>query len=111
MATTLLLNCWLVGDDATQVFQVEIANTESVGTLKKAIKEEKKPVLDYLTADSLGLWKDSIPVDRTLRKKLPGLDLTDETQLSAVDDLLDVFRDLPTRKHLHIIIKPRIGER
>jgi hypothetical protein len=104
---TLRLNCWLVGDDASQVFEVKIANTEQVGALRKAIKEEKKPALDHVTADSLALWtpEDSIPVDRHLKERLAGLDLADESQLSSVDDLLDVFPDLPAQKHLHIIVK------
>jgi hypothetical protein len=110
MSTALHVNCWLVGDDATRVFQVEIANTESVGTLRKVIKHEKKIALQHVDPDSLALWEVSIPVDRNLNQTLARLDLEDESQLSSVDDLADVFRDLSTRKHLHIIIKPRIGE-
>jgi hypothetical protein len=59
MSATHKLNCWLVGDDptTTQVFPVKINNTESVGTLKEAIKD-KKSTLQNHDADSLGLWCD-----------------------------------------------------
>ena len=40
MSGQLYLNCWVIGDKAGRVFPVNIAGTESVGTLKKAIKEE-----------------------------------------------------------------------
>ena len=63
MSAVLQLSCWLVGNDTTQVFQVKIANTESVGTLKEVIKD--KITLQHADPDSLRLWKDSIPVDRT----------------------------------------------
>jgi hypothetical protein len=110
MAATLQLNCWVFGDDDSQVFPIKIGNKESVGTLKKAIKEEKKPVLDHVTADSLTLWKVSIPVGRRLQQNLANEDLTNETSLSSVDDLVDVFSDELHRKHLHIVVKPRVGQ-
>ena len=55
-AAVLRLNCWVLGDDSSRVFPVKIAAMESVGTLKKVIKDEKKPAFDHLTADSLDLW-------------------------------------------------------
>jgi hypothetical protein len=55
-------------------------------------------------------WQHSIPTDRDPQEHLAGLDLTDDSQLSSVDDLLDTFPDLPTHKHLHIIVKPHPGE-
>jgi hypothetical protein len=109
MAATLQLNCWMHGDDVCQVFEIKIPNTESVSALKKVIKDEKKPALDHVTADSLTLWKVSIPVGRRLRYTLANVDLTDETSLSSVDDLVDVFSDAPPHKDLHIVVKP-VGE-
>jgi hypothetical protein len=47
MSAILQLDCWLVSDDATQVFQVKITNNESVGVLSNA---EKKLAIDYLRA-------------------------------------------------------------
>jgi hypothetical protein len=36
--------------------------TETVGVLKDTIKDKKRPSFDHVTADSLVLWKLSIPV-------------------------------------------------
>jgi hypothetical protein len=110
MAATLQLNCWVLGDDVSKVFPIEIPSTKSVGILQKAIKNEKKPELDHLAASSLTLWKVSIPVNPHLRQYLAHLNLTDETSLLSVDDLDDVFSDEPHRKHLHIVVKPPDGE-
>ena len=55
----LNLNCWVHGDELQNVFPVKIARDETVGALKKAIKEEKKPLFDHIPADSLELWKVS----------------------------------------------------
>ena len=110
MAATLQLNCWVFGDDDSQVFPIKIENTESVGILKDAIKD-KKIALQHLDADSLTLWKVSTPVGHRLQQNLANEDLTDESSLSSVDDLVDVFPDQPPRKHLHIVVKPRVGER
>jgi hypothetical protein len=41
------------------MFPVKIAPGESVGALKKAIKEEKRPAFDDMPADRLDLWKVS----------------------------------------------------
>jgi hypothetical protein len=110
MAATLHLNCWVHGEDISQIFQIHIANTESVSMLKEVIKDKKKPELDHVAASSLTLWKVSIPINPQLRHTLSNLYLTDDTSLSSVDDLVDVFSDEPHRKHLHIVVKLPDGE-
>jgi Crinkler effector protein N-terminal domain len=101
----LELNCFVFGDDASQVFPVKIASTDSVGTLRKAIKEEKKPVLDHLTADSLTLWKVSIPVDHGFKENARKVEVRDEEALSPVQKLSQIFLDQPEDGHLHIIVR------
>ena len=59
MSSILELNCWVLGDDPRRVFPLKIVCSETVGYLKKVIKDEKKPVFDDITADSLDLWKVS----------------------------------------------------
>jgi hypothetical protein len=66
----LELNCLVHGDDPHNIFPVKIASTESVGTLKKAIKEEKKVTLEHIDADALKLWKVSIPVDAEYKENV-----------------------------------------
>jgi len=110
MSATLQLNCWVFDDDVSQVFPVKIANTESVGTLRDAIKDKKKLSLHHVDSDALALWKVSFPVNHNLQQSLANLDLTDETSLSSVDDLVELFSEVPPRKHLHIVVKPRVGK-
>jgi hypothetical protein len=50
----------VLGDnDRSRVFPVEIANNKTIGALKDAIKEKKKPAFDHVPADTLDLWKVS----------------------------------------------------
>ena len=57
MSLQLCLKCWVLGEKASRVFPVKIAGTESIGTLKKAIKEEKRPAFNQIPADVLDLWQ------------------------------------------------------
>jgi hypothetical protein len=68
----------VLGDGPLNVFPVKISKTETVGVLRKLIKDEKRPVFDHVTADSLILWKVSIPVDLSLKWKLGELQLDEE---------------------------------
>jgi hypothetical protein len=105
------LNCFVQGDDASQVFSVEIANNKPISALRKAIKEEKQPQLDHVTADSLTLWNVSIPVDDGLKENVSNVIRVQEA-LSPAVQLSDVFTDVLIQKHVHIIVKsPRIGNR
>ncbi|KAG1764488.1 hypothetical protein EV702DRAFT_982040 [Suillus placidus] len=60
----LHLNCIVFGDDPTHIFPVSVAQTQTVGDLRKVIKEENKQQFDRVDAKSLKLWKvsDLIPV-------------------------------------------------
>ncbi|KAF8326121.1 uncharacterized protein EI90DRAFT_2820492, partial [Cantharellus anzutake] len=64
------LNCWVLGDDASRVFPVEISNAKPVGALKEAIKDKKKVTLQHVDADALTLWNVSIPVDDGFEEKV-----------------------------------------
>ena len=48
----LNLNCWVLGDDPQRLFSVEIAKSETVYALKKAIMEDPSNEAKYLD-----LWK------------------------------------------------------
>jgi hypothetical protein len=47
----------VAGDEPEHIFPVEIDGTKPVGTLRKMIKEEKKPIFDLVPADALKLFK------------------------------------------------------
>ena len=105
-----VMTCGL-GDNASHVFRVKIASSEPVVAFKKAIKEEKKPMLDHVTADSLTLWKVSIPVDDRFKENVGKVELRHGEALSPVTRLSSVFVDRPEDGHLHVIVKsPRISE-
>jgi hypothetical protein len=98
------LNCWVKGDELGHVFPVKIARIESVGELRKKIKEEKRPQFDDIPADHLVLYTVSVHLD-DLETRLPNLDLKAETPLSPGDELANVFQKVPDRKYLYIIVQ------
>jgi hypothetical protein len=100
----LELNCFIQGDDATHIFPVKIARTDSVGTLKRAIKEEKQVALEHVDADALKLWTVSVAVDDRFKENVKKEELRVEEELSPVDPLSDVFKETPAQKHVHIIV-------
>ena len=59
MSNILELNCWVIGDDPRHVIPIKIASSETVGTLKKAIKDEIKHSFADFDAKFLDLWKVS----------------------------------------------------
>ena len=101
----LELHCLLLGDDATQFFFVEIANTKPVSALKDAIKDKKKLSLHHVDADALTLWKVSILVNDGFNQNVKKVELRDEEALSPVDRLSKVFFVQPKDGHLHIIVR------
>ena len=111
--TTLRLFCRILTDDPelNNVFSVRVASTASVDELKKAIKDDKQRGLAPYDADTLSLWKASIPVDANLNESLKNLDLTNKEPLNPVDELSEVFSDPPQKRHLHIVVQlPHAGE-
>ena len=100
----LELNCFIHDDDPRHVFPVKIARTESVGTFKKAIKEEKKVTLEHIDADALRLWKVSIAVNSGFKEDVRKVELRDDDALSPVDRLSKVFLGQPEDGDLHIIM-------
>ena len=111
MATPFKLNCWVLGEDSTRVFRVEIDRGENVGGLKKAIKEEMKPAFDNITANSLEVWNVSIPIDEdaNLEAQVKNLRLHEKKPLWPLKGLLRIFRDLD-KETLHVVVKAPPGE-
>ena len=56
MSLPLELNCLVLGNDSSLVFPVEIAGTESVGTLRESIKDKKKSAFDDVPAHTLNFF-------------------------------------------------------
>src|SRR5258705_41801 len=110
MSGTLDLNCLVLDDDASHIFPIEIAERKTVGALKDVIKVKKRPAFDHVPADTLILWKVSIPVNRNLTENLSKLDFIDENSLLPVKKLSKIFSDQPEDEHLHIVVRVPPGE-
>ncbi|KAI9447159.1 hypothetical protein F5148DRAFT_736488 [Russula earlei] len=100
----LELNCLILGQDTHRIFPVKIEGAETVGTLKEMIKEKNEHALHNVDANSLRLWKVSIPVGEKLEEKVndKGFVLHDKDELRSLE-LSGIFLDPPLRNHLHII--------
>ncbi|KIL61625.1 hypothetical protein M378DRAFT_166758 [Amanita muscaria Koide BX008] len=96
----LELNCLVSGETYSRIFKVRIEASQAVADLKNAIKEEIKHTFQHVVADTLDLWKVSIPVDDNFHATIP-----DEKPLLPVDELSAVFTEAPVLKHLHVVVK------
>ncbi len=107
----LELYCLVLGDSSKQIFPVKIASTETVGTLKKAIKEEKPHAFRDVDADKLALWSVSFPTepDEVLQEKLEKFEAHNENPLKSLWKLSNLF---PTINDdvLHVLIGAHTGE-
>ncbi|KAH9969418.1 hypothetical protein BGW80DRAFT_1334817, partial [Lactifluus volemus] len=70
MSNMLEINCLVFGDDHDHIFTIEIADTENIGALKDAIKEEKRNTFQNVDANTLILRKVSLPVDERLKENI-----------------------------------------
>jgi len=104
MSKELQLNCWVLGDEADNVFTAKMKSEETVGDLKDVIIS-KNPHFGGIPAHLLTLWKVDLPIDLTLEQHLDNLDLVDKERLLHLR-LLEVFTDNPSHKRLHIVVRP-----
>ena len=107
----LKLFCYVLGEGCNNTFVVNIKEDETVADLKKAIKEKKSPKFNDILADSLTLWKASVPYSLNLKKEVEALNLVDDDSLQRLRILSDIFSSGLDRSHVHIIVdRPRSGE-
>jgi len=100
MATDLLLNCFVLGDDEERVFPVKIPRNDIVGILKDEIKKKIAPQLDHVAAKDLDLWKVFLPIDDPASKRpQTGPPLRVNKRLSSLWD------GDPSVDDLHILVK------
>ena len=103
----ITLNCCVFGDDPSRVFSLKIDSNENVSMLRKAVKDEKKPAFDSITADRLDLWNaNNIPTDvdkRDFQTKLNWI-VANEGVLRGAKKLSSVFGSLG-EETLHVIVK------
>src|SRR5258705_103139 len=111
MATSVRLNCWVLGDDSTRIFPVEIDLDKDVFDLKEAIKVKMKPAFNHITPNSLDVWNVSIPIneDTNLQSQVKGLRLYEKKSLLPMQPLSGIFRNV-VEQHLHVIVRASTGE-
>ena len=100
----LQLNCLRLGDPADNIFPIKIGDNNTVGTLKKSIKEEKVAFQD-IDADTLTVWNISISVEMLQTVALDQL-LKKEEPLRPIQVLSDVFPNTLDRNQLHVVVMP-----
>jgi hypothetical protein len=105
---TIELNCWVVGDTSQNVIPVKILKSEKVGILKEVIKTKKQPTFQNITADSLVLWKISIPTtdfDAKIRSIRHPDEVDGAEQLLPTYPLSAYFIHAPADDQIHIIVQ------
>src|SRR4051812_47354645 len=120
MADIITLNCLVQGDTPPneRAFSVEIIRTDTVVKLKKLIKATLAPRFDRIAVNELVLWKVDISLDDSDDKfgvLKTNINVNIKTvlhseTLSALDEIQEHFSNLPSRKHIHIIVeRPQLG--
>jgi hypothetical protein len=98
--------CLVDGESTSNAFSVEIDSTKTFDGLKELIKADQSPIFDDITANSLTLWRISIPVVSANKYKPVVLnEYETATELEPTDDLSDVFEVKPPKKTIHIIVQ------
>jgi hypothetical protein len=109
MSEEISLNCWVIGDKPLQqgVFQVQIAKSKTVRSLKYAImgKREHGSQNDY--PDSLVLWKVSIPfadLEPILGRIERPKNNDDSSGGMPHTDALSKHFPSPANEHVHVVV-------
>ena len=109
MSNIIALYCHVYGDSPNSAFYVRVDKSQYISDLRKAIKVENGVAFKDIDANTLTLWKVSIPSnDET---KLKDLKLEDNEEkgvkkLSSEKKLGNVFPDNLAEEHIHIIVEP-----
>jgi hypothetical protein len=108
---TLSIDCIVLGDShESDVFTVEILETENVSILKDLIKEKRSRRLHHVDALDLAVWKVSVPIDDDFEEKMKALDLKSEHSLSGRTKLATLFPHKSADDCLEIVVKVPDGK-
>ena len=104
----LSINCFLLGDDSSNVFRVKIPRTENVRILRDLIKEKQSRRLNHVEASELTVWKVSLPVD-AISPELTVDDVQELQELHFVKKISLIFGEALVDEHVHILVQVRTG--
>ena len=99
----LCINCWILGDDCTHIFVVEISRNEVVYDLKEAIKVKTHPLLNDIVTSTLILYKISIEYTPQLAEHVAALELNEK--LLPLDKLSKAFANGLLPEHVHVVVE------
>ena len=95
------LNCWIIGDDAEEIFEVKISGGTSVSSLRELVKEKNPNSLRNVDARKLRIWAVDLPIAAAYFDNYrPRQDA-----LLPITLLSDVIPNPLRRNRLHIIVK------
>ncbi len=106
--STLSINCFVLGGNPSEVFTLEILETESVSILKALIKEERSTRLNHVDASDLTAWKVSLPMD-TITPELTLDDVESCQKLYPVKKISSIFGEALVDEHVHILVQAPAG--
>ena len=101
---SMSLNCWVRGQGLNTVFRVEISSMALVETLKKIIKNENPASFRDIDADTLSLYKVTIPFDDRVEETVQGLILCQEDLLQPLETPSHYFPEAPLDEHIHLVV-------
>lgn len=103
----LTLVCYVRGESHNNVFPVDIEEGNIVANLKDVIKAK---TFNDIPANSLVLWKVSLPYSRDIKCDVER-DLVDKEPLGPLDEISDLFPPPLKKRTLHIVVdRPAVGE-
>jgi len=106
MSSALSLFCYILGDDPTNIFCVDIEPSKTVSHLRDAIKAKTSHAFKEVDAKTLKLWKVSIAVDSSFKERIETSNFVDEDSLQPATRLSKLFSDSPLpEEHVHIVVK------
>ncbi|KAF9921611.1 hypothetical protein BGZ67_000357, partial [Mortierella alpina] len=106
MTSTITLFCLVAGETTSHAFPVKVSFDDTVGDLKKLIKIEKAHDFNDIDANSLTLWKVSVPVSDDEEEAPFRLDaLSEKKKLNPRNDISAVFGDEPPKKSDLVVVQ------
>ncbi|PVF98299.1 hypothetical protein CPB86DRAFT_733261 [Serendipita vermifera] len=101
---TYTLFCTLEGEQSP--FPIKIANNETVGVFKEAIKDKNPNTLANIDARSLVLYRIDIIYDENFVDNLNRKMAENPTELhNPTKDLYEIFSETPNKNMVHILVK------
>lgn len=102
---TMQIRIWVYGSHIERLFSVNISRTETVESLKIAIKNENSVNFHDMDATDLDLYSISFDEKDKLNQWKPNV----ETMLSAQTKSSDIFSESDNMKWLFTVNSPTLG--